>query len=160
MGVAKDVARRGDEYDYDNSAHQRSHARVHSRRRFYAAYIQQRKNTCEENLPSPDGNTGGKVVGLLRAPDRADEWIEHVIHHHAPARDIARGRVDFLSHVREGGTGAGVGPRHAAVADPRQKHSHHGDENGGDHMAMPAIAERAEGRHRSDGLNHDYPIEN
>src|SRR5260370_18502937 len=156
----KNVAGRGDEHDYDNGGYGRSHARITPRRRFDAAYIQQRKNTCEEDLPSPYGQAGGKVVGLLRAPDRADEGIKHIVHHHAPARDVAGSWVDFLGHIRERGTGAGIRPRHAPVADPRKQHSYHGDENGGDYMAMTAIAERAEGRHRGDRVNHDDAVQN
>src|SRR5260370_1303644 len=138
--MAKNVAGRGDEHDYDNGAHGRSHARINPRRRFDAAYIQQRKNTCEEDLPSPYGQAGCKVVGLLRAPDRADEGGKHVVHHHAPAADVARSWVDFLGHIRERGTGDGRRRRHPPVADPRKQHSYHGDENGGLTTASTPIA--------------------
>ena len=67
--------------------------------------------------------------------------------------------VDFLRHIRERGTGAGIGPSHAAVADSRKKHSHHGDEDGGDHMAVTAIAECPEGGHWRHRLNHDDAVQ-
>ena len=160
MWVAKYVASRCDEYDYDDGAHRRSHPRVYARRRLNAAYVQQRKNTRKENLPSPYRKARGKVMGLLRAPDRADKWIEHVVHHHAPPRNVSCGGMNFLGHIREGRTSARIGACHASVADPREQHAHHGNENGCDHVAMTAIAERAERGHWRHRLNHNHAVQN
>jgi len=99
-------------------------------------------------------------MGLLRAPDRANEWIQHVVHHHAPPRNVSCSWMNFLGYICEGRTGARIGACHAAVADSREEHAHHGDENGGDHVAMTAIAERAKGRHRCHRLNDDDAVQN
>jgi len=40
-------------------------------------------------------------MGLLRAPNSADQRIEHVIHHHAPASDVPDARMNLLRHVGE-----------------------------------------------------------
>lgn len=36
---------------------------------------------------------------LLAAPDRADDGVQHVVHHHAPARQIPHRGADLLAHV-------------------------------------------------------------
>ena len=85
--------------------------------------------------------------------------VEHVVHHHAPAGDVAEGGVDLLADVGEGGPGAGIGARHAAVADGGEQHGHHGDQDGGDDVAAAAIAEHAEDGHRRRGLDDDDAVE-
>ncbi len=97
---------------------------------------------------------------LLADPDDADHGIEHVVHHHAPSRDIAERRVDLLADVSERRARAGIGTGHAAIADGGKQHGHHRNENRGDHMAMTAIAEHAEYGHGRNRLNDDDAIEN
>ena len=97
---------------------------------------------------------------LLAAPDRADDWVEHVIHDHAPTGDITKRGVNFLADIGKRGTGAGVGARHAAIADRGEQHSDHGNQNCSHHVAAAAIAENAKHRHRRDRLNHDNAVQN
>ncbi len=97
---------------------------------------------------------------LLRAPDGADQRVEHVIHHHAPTSYIAGSRMDLLGHIGERRTRTRVGSRHAAVGNAGEEHSHHGDQDGGHHVPVPALAEHAENRHGRDRLNDDHAVEN
>jgi hypothetical protein len=98
-------------------------------------------------------------VGLLADPDDADHGIEQVVHDHAPAGYVSERRIDLLSDVSEGGSSAGVGARHAPVADGREEHGHHRDEDRGDDMPVSAIAEYAEHGHRRDRLNDDDAVQ-
>ena len=97
-------------------------------------------------------------MGLLADPDDADHRIQQVIHHHAPSGDVAERRIDLLSDVGEGGTRAGISPRHAPVTDRGEQHCHHRDQDRRDHVSVAAIAEHAEYRHRRDRLNHDDAV--
>ena len=96
---------------------------------------------------------------LLAAPDGADDGIEHVVHDHAPAGDVAQGGVDFLADVGESRPSAGIGARHAAIADGGKQHRYHGDQNRGDHVPTSAVAEHAEHGHGRDRLDHDYAVQ-
>jgi hypothetical protein len=81
-----------------------------------------------------------KGVRLIANPDYADDWIEHIIHYHAPARNVSKCRVDFLSDVREGRSGARISASHAPVADGREQHRNHCDQDAGDDVAVGSIA--------------------
>ena len=63
--------------------------------------------------------------------------------------------MNFLADVGIGGSGAGVGASHLAIADGGEEHSHHGDQDGGDDVAASVIADDAKDAHRRDGLNDD-----
>ena len=97
--------------------------------------VEEGEDAGEEDGPGPVRHTGSEDVGLLADPDDADHRVEHVVHHHAPAGDVAERGIDLLADVGEGGAGARVGARHAAVADGGEQHRHHGDEDGGDDVA-------------------------
>ena len=99
-------------------------------------------------------------MSLLADPNDANHRIQHVIHHHAPAGHVAKRGTDFLTYISEGGTSAGICPRHAAIADRGKQHSDHRDQDGGDNVSMTALAQHAEHRHRRHRLNDDYPVQN
>src|SRR5262245_30263465 len=99
-------------------------------------------------------------MGLLTDPDGTDHRIQHVIHHHAPAGDVAECRINLLAHVCECRTRAGIGARLASVANRSKQHGHHGDENCRDHMSMTTLAEHAKHRHWRDRLNYHDAVEN
>ncbi len=67
--------------------------------------------------------------------------------------------MDLLADVGERGPGAGVRARHAAIADRRQQHGHHGDEDGGDDVALAAFVQHAEDGHRRHRLDDDDAVE-
>ena len=113
----------------------------------------------EEHGPGRVGNPRHQVHGRLAAPDGADDGIEHVVHRQAPSGDEAQPGVDLAAHVGVGGAGAGIGARHAAVADGGEQHGDHGDQHGGDHVTMRHLADHAERRHGRGGLNQDDSVE-
>ena len=81
---------------------------------------------------------------LLAAPDGADDGIEHVIHDHAPAGDVAESGIDFLADVGEGGPGARIDSRHAAITDGGEEHGYHGYQDRRDYVPAAAVAEDSE----------------
>ena len=105
------------------------------------------------------GNFGKEIQRELAAQDRAHDGIEHVIHRHAPAGNVAERRMNFGSDVSKRRTGAGVGPRHAPIADGREQHGDHRNQNGSDRMAVRTLAHHPVNRHGSRGLNDDHPVE-
>ena len=116
------------------------------------------KTTAKKIFQPHAGTPGAKCVRLLSAPDRADQRIEHVVHHHAPARHIPKPRMNFSRDVRERRTRARIRACHTPVADPGEQHRDHRDQNRRDHMSAPAIAEDTEDRHWRDGLNDDHAV--
>ncbi len=158
--MAKNVAGRGDDDDANDRAHRNGHYGVDACGCLDSADIQQRKNDGEENFPAPDRDARRERVCLLRAPDRANQRIEHVIHHHAPSGDVAEPGMNFLRDVGERRTRAGIRARHAAVADAGEEHRHHRDENRGNDVPASTLAENAENRHRRDRLDDDHAVQN
>ena len=153
------MASGNEDCNHDHS-HQQRHGRVNPRRGLDAADVQQSEDNDEENLPNPSGNARGELVCLACAPYRADEWVEHVVHHHAPAGHESHRRVHFLGNVSESGSGAGVSARHPAVTDAGEQHRNHGNQDCRDHVSAAAIAEHAKHRHGRDRLNDDDAVEN
>ena len=76
---------------------------------------------------------------LFTAPDRADDRVEHVVHDHAPTRNVTERWVNLLAYVGERRPCARIGTRHAAIADRRKKHCNHGDQNHSCGMSMAAL---------------------
>ncbi len=97
---------------------------------------------------------------LLAAPHDADHRVEHVIHDHAPPGDVAERGIDFLPDVSERRAGAGIGARHASVAEGGEQHGNHGDQQRGDDVAASAIAQHSEDGHRGDRLNYNDSVKN
>ena len=67
--------------------------------------------------------------------------------------------MDLAPDVGVGGPGAGIGPRHAAIADGREQHGAHGDQDGGDDVPARLLAHHAEQRHGRGGLDQDDAVE-
>ena len=158
--VPEDVACRDHKENCNHHAHPRGQRRVHASRGFYSLDVQQRKRQRKEDSPRRVRYAGSKYMRLLAAPDGANDGIEHVVHHHAPAGDVTECGIDFLANVSEGRAGARISARHAAIADGGEQHRHHGDQDGGNDMPASAIAEHPEHRHRGDRLNHDNAVQN
>ena len=102
------------------------------------------------------GEAGKDIHGGFGAEGGADERIDQIIHHHAPADDIAEGGVHLLADVGVSRTGAGIDPGHAAIADGREEHGDHGDEDGGDDVAMGLVADDAIDAHGRRRLDDDH----
>jgi hypothetical protein len=135
-------------------------ASVHAGGSLHALNVQRRKNQREEKRPYTVRDTGRENVCLLANPDNADHRIQEIIHHHAPTRNVAQRGVDLLSNVSEGGPCAGIRSGHASIADRGEQHRDHGNENRGDYVAAPAVAEHAKHRHRRDRLDDDNAVKN
>jgi hypothetical protein len=67
--------------------------------------------------------------------------------------------MQFLSDVGERGAGARVRARHASVADRRQEHGAHADQNRGDDVAAGFLADDAVNAHRRNRLDQDDAVE-
>ena len=67
--------------------------------------------------------------------------------------------MDLATDIGVGGARAGISAGHTAIADGGEEHGDHGDEDGGDHVAMGDLADDPEGRHRSGRLNEDDAVE-
>ena len=160
MRMPKNVTGRDHKKNRDDHAHSRCQCRVHARGCFHSLHIEQGEHQREKDSPRPVRHSGSKHVRLLAAPDGTDDGVEHVIHDHAPSRNVAECRIDLLADVGERRTGAGVGSRHAPIADGREQHGHHGNQDGGHDMSVPTVAEHAEHRHGRDGLDDDDAVEN
>jgi len=158
--IPQDVARRDHKENCNHHAHSRCQRRVHPSRGLHSLDVQQRKHQRKEDRPRPVRHARRKHVRLLAAPDGADDRIEHVIHHHAPASDVTKRGIDFLADVGEGRAGTGIGARHAAIADGGEQHCHHGDQDRRNDVPVSAVAEHTKHRHRRDRLNHDHSIQN
>jgi hypothetical protein len=52
-----------------------------------------------------------------------------------------------------------MGAGHASIANGGEQHGDHGDEDGGDDMAVRDLADDAEGRHGGGGLDEDDAVE-
>ena len=157
--MSENVARRRHKENDDHHTHCGGKARVDSGRGLDSLNVQSREHRDEEEDPSHVRDRRGKFVRLLAAPDGADHGIEQVIHYHAPAGDIAERGIDLLPHVGERGAGAGIGTRHAAIAEGGEQHGNHGNQDRGDHVPVAPIAERSKHRHRRGRLDDDDAVE-
>ena len=97
---------------------------------------------------------------LLRAPDRTDQRIEDVIHHHAPAGYVPCPWMNLLRHIGKSRARARICPGHLAVTDAGEKHRHHGNENCCNNVPFSTIAQDSEYGHRRHGLNYDDTVKN
>jgi len=67
--------------------------------------------------------------------------------------------MDFLSDVGESGASAGIGFRHAAITDGGEQHGEHRDEDGGNDVAVGALANHSVDGHGSSGLDDHNAVE-
>ena len=121
--MPEDVARRGDKEDRDDDAHAGGQRGIQARRGLDSLNVQDGEHAGKEDRPDPVGHAGSKHVRLLADPDDADHRIEHVVHHHAPSGDVAERGIDLLTDIGECRAGAGIGARHASVADGGEQHA-------------------------------------
>ena len=127
-------------------------------RSFYAAQIEQGERNYKRDSPRRVRHTGHHILRRRAAPNGADDRVEKVVHEHGPADNIAQQRVQFLANIRVGGTRAGIDARHAPIAEGGEQHGHHGDEDGGDHVAACNIADHAVNAHGRRRLNDDDAV--
>jgi len=90
---------------------------LNARRGLDSLNIQKGEHDGEKNLPAPQGDAGRESVSLFRAPDSADQRVQHVVHYHAPPGDVADRGIDLLRYIGEGRTALRIRARHSAVAD-------------------------------------------
>src|ERR1051326_4112857 len=64
MWMAENVANRGNENQYDYSAHRRGHSGIHACRSFDPLEVQESKDNSEEYFPTPNGQAGSELVRL------------------------------------------------------------------------------------------------
>ena len=68
--------------------------------------------------------------------------------------------MQFPANVGVGRTGTGIHARHPPVAHGREHHRNHGNQNGGDNVALAGIAEYAVRRHGRGWLDDDDAVKN
>ena len=129
---------------------------VQLRRGLDAAQVHPGEEGGEEENPDVKGEAGEDVHGGLGAEGGADEGIDEVIHDHAPADHVAESGVHLLANVGVSRAGAGIDTRHAAVTNGGKEHGDHGDEDGGDDVAMGLVADDAVDAHGRGGLDDDH----
>ena len=64
--------------------------------------------------------------------------------------------MHFLANIGIGGARAGIDPGHAAIADGREQHRDHGDEDGCDDVALGLVADDAVNPHGRRWLNNNH----
>ena len=148
----------------NHCTHDGAQGRINPRRGLHSSQIQRREQHGKNDRPQQAGvrnlisRSAQQVGHRLGAPDSADQWIQHVIHRHAPAGDVAKRGVQGPSHVGVSRTRAGIDPRHASVAHGGEDHGDHGDQNRSDHMTLAGIAEYAISRHGGGRLDDDDAV--
>ena len=159
-GVLRTYRAAAAEKDDNHHPHAGGQSLVNPRRSSNAEQIQAREERDEDNHEDRIGNFRKEVQRELAAQDRAHDGIEHVVHGHAPSRDITKRGMDLRPDIGERRAGAGISPSHLPVADRSKQHGHHRDEDGGDRMAVRALAHHSVNRHRRGRLDHDHAVEN
>ena len=118
------------------------------------------KKAGKDNQPRIERHSRHDIHRRLGGESRADQRVEQIIHHHAPAGDVAERGMDFLSDIGVGGSGTGIDARHAAIADGGEQHRHHGDQNRGHDVAVRGVADHAIDAHGRGRLDDDHADEN
>ena len=145
---------------HDHQGHGAGQHFVDARGGAHAAQVERGKKRGKKHHPDGVGNVRSEISRSLAAPDGADQRVEHVIHGHAPAADVAQRGVQLAAHVSVGGAGAGIEPRHAPVTGRGEQHGHHGDEHGGDHVAVRGFADHAVNGHGRGRLDDHQAVHN
>lgn len=99
------------------------------------------------------------VSSGLTAPDYADDRVQDVIHQHGPANDVSGLWMEFFGDVAEGGAGARVDTSHAAVADGREQHGEHGNEDGCGDVPVGDVADHTVDAHGGGGQDDDDSVD-
>ena len=129
---------------------------IQPRRGLDAAQIDPGEEGGKDQDPDIIGQAGKDVHRGLAQKAVQISGFEQVIHHHAPADDVAEGGVDLLAYIGISRACAGIDARHAAIADGRKQHGDHGDQNRGDHVAMGLVADDAVNAHRRGRLDNHH----
>ena len=160
----ENVSDRVPEKRQDDRAHYGAEGIVDARRSLDPAQIERSKQPCKKQGPKQarirnlQAGPGQQIGHRLGAPNGADQRIENVIHRHTPSGDIAERGMQFAAHIGIGRAGAGIHPRHAAVAHGGEYHGDHRDQNRSDHMALAGVAEDSIRGHGRRGLDHNDAV--
>ena len=156
---ANQIARAGREKQGEHHEHRHRKNLVRPCARFHTAQVQRREEDREQRDPRRIRYAGQHVHGRLAAPDRADDRVQHVVHHHAPPGHVPEPCVELAADVGERRAGARIHARHPSVAHRREEHRAQADQDRRDDMAPRFEADDSEDAHRSDGLNEDDAVE-
>ena len=159
FGDERDVADGVGDEDDDDDAHAEGEDRVDAAGGLDAAQVEASEDEDEGYGPGGVRDLREDVLRGGAAPDRTDDGIEHVVHQHGPADDVAGERMDFFADVGVSGPGAGIDAGHPAIANGGEEHRDHGDEDGGDDVATRGVADDAVNAHGRGGLNDDDAVE-
>ena len=136
----EDVANAFAQKENDDQAHGNGEDGVNTSGGLNAASVEIGGEQREADHPKPVGDAGHDVPGSLTAPDDADDGIEEIVHQHGPSNDVTKFGIEFLGDVGESRPGAGICPRHAPIADRREQHRDHCDQDGSDDVTLATLA--------------------
>ena len=151
--------RGGHEEQYDHYAQARGDPLVGARACLDASQVEEREQYGKEHRPGSEGHCRDEVHRSLAAPDHADDRVQDIIENHGPSREVAKRWVQFPADVGVGRTRAGIGPGHSPVADRREQHGNHADQDGRDHMPLCLLADNAVQGHGGGRLDQDDSVE-
>ena len=124
-----------------------------------ASHVEEREQRGEEHRPGGEGHRRDEIHRGLAAPDHADDRVQDIIENHGPSGEVAKRRVQFPADVGVGGTRAGIGLGHSPVADRREQHGDHADQDGRDDMPLGLLADDAVEGHGGGRLDQDDSVE-
>src|SRR5439155_964916 len=139
VGMPQDVPNGRNEDDYNDGAHGGCQTGIDSRGCLDSLQIQQRKDQRKENLPAPHRNSRREFMRLPRTPNRANQRVHNVVHHHAPAGDVSRRGMNLSRNVSECRPGARIHLRHAPIAAGSRHPRAHPDQHRRDQVSAPAM---------------------
>ncbi len=161
----KNVANRVPEKGQDYSAHDGAKGLIDAGGSLHAPQIQCGEQSRKHNGPKQPRirnlitSSAQEVRHRLGAPDGADQWIDNVIHGHAPAGDIAQRGMQLAAYIGVRRTRAGIDARHPSITHRCKNHRHHRDQNRGDDVSLTGITEDSVSRHGCRRLNDDDPVQ-
>jgi hypothetical protein len=71
-----------------------------------------------------------------RNPDGVDKRLQEIVENHRPTGQEPKVRIQSSAHVRVSRAGHRIDRRHASIAEGRDHHSEHGDEDDGYEVAV------------------------
>ena len=93
-------------------------------------------------------NKRKKTLDGHRSINAVQEWLDQVIKKHGPAREETQVGVESASDVSVSGAGRGVERRHPSIANSREHHGDHGNQNRSDEVPL--------GKHLCDTEHGDW----
>ena len=97
-----DVANGKGQKDDDHDAHAQGEHRVHAAGGLHTDKIQPGEDDDKGERPRGVGDLREHVLRSRAAPDGADDGVEHVIHEHGPADNVARHRMNLIANIGVG----------------------------------------------------------